>query len=114
MLCVRSHGKDKFFIPGGKFELGESDQQALKREIKEELSIDLDESSIEFATVVKDVAYGLENTQVEMHCYRAEYSGDLTPCAEIAELDWVTLDDLDKCAPAAQQAVTFALTGSNE
>ncbi|MGC9551516.1 NUDIX domain-containing protein, partial [Vibrio metoecus] len=36
LLAVRSKGKALFYFPGGKREAGESDEEALIREIKEE------------------------------------------------------------------------------
>jgi len=41
LLCARSHGKDIYYIPGGKREPGESDEAALIREIEEELAVTL-------------------------------------------------------------------------
>ncbi|MDQ5950102.1 MAG: 8-oxo-dGTP diphosphatase, partial [Patescibacteria group bacterium] len=41
ILMVRSKGKDTWYIPGGKRDEGESDEEALIREIKEELGADL-------------------------------------------------------------------------
>jgi len=41
VLETLSRGKDIWYIPGGKRDEGESDQQALIREIKEELLVDL-------------------------------------------------------------------------
>lgn len=41
VLFLRAHGKDIPYMPGGKREAGESDEDALVREIKEELSLDL-------------------------------------------------------------------------
>ena len=41
MLSTKSVGKNKYYIPGGKREAGETDAAALCREIKEELSINL-------------------------------------------------------------------------
>lgn len=47
VLLVRSHKwKHKFTVPGGKIELGETINQALKREAKEETGLDI--SSPEF------------------------------------------------------------------
>ena len=45
-LVARTRGKTAFFTPGGKREAGESDEQALTRECKEELTIDLVASSV--------------------------------------------------------------------
>ncbi|MFD2512564.1 NUDIX domain-containing protein [Pontibacter locisalis] len=41
ILSTRSKGRTKYYIPGGKREAGETDFQALYREIQEELSINL-------------------------------------------------------------------------
>ena len=37
ILSTKSKGKSKYYIPGGKRELGETDEQTLVREIIEEL-----------------------------------------------------------------------------
>ena len=41
ILSTKSVSKEKYYIPGGKRESGETDAAALCREIKEELGIDL-------------------------------------------------------------------------
>lgn len=46
LLVVRSHPRQLFYLPGGKHDPGESDQQALIREIREELSIELKPGSV--------------------------------------------------------------------
>ncbi|CDG20379.1 NUDIX hydrolase (fragment) [Xenorhabdus poinarii G6] len=43
---VRSYEKPIYYIPGGKRENRESGEAALKREIKEELSVDLINDSV--------------------------------------------------------------------
>jgi 8-oxo-dGTP diphosphatase len=47
LLGARSKGKNIYYIPGGKREEGESDHEALIREIKEELSVDLKPETIQ-------------------------------------------------------------------
>jgi nucleoside triphosphatase len=39
MVLCRSNGKEKFFLPGGHIEGGELVEEALMRELKEELGI---------------------------------------------------------------------------
>jgi 8-oxo-dGTP pyrophosphatase MutT (NUDIX family) len=46
LLSTRSRGKNRYYIPGGKREPGETDEQTLLREIKEELTVDLDPASL--------------------------------------------------------------------
>lgn len=58
LLGARSKGKNTYYIPGGKREAGESDEQALIREIKEELSVDLIPSTIKYAGTFKAQADG--------------------------------------------------------
>lgn len=41
ILSTLSKGKNRYYIPGGKREETESDQETLIRECKEELSIDI-------------------------------------------------------------------------
>jgi len=46
ILMARSAGKDVFYISGGKRELGESNEEALRREVTEELTVVLRPPSI--------------------------------------------------------------------
>ncbi|MEM6318271.1 MAG: NUDIX domain-containing protein [Bacteroidota bacterium] len=103
ILSTRSKGKSKFYIPGGKREVGESDDAALIREIKEELTVDLVEESVAFVGNFQAQAHGHpEGVLVKMQCYTAEYVGQLTPAAEIAEMAWLTNADRDKISPVDQ------------
>ncbi|HCD12624.1 MULTISPECIES: NUDIX hydrolase [Shewanella] len=109
VLCVKSKGKDKFFIPGGKPEPGETLEQALTRELQEELSIELQQDTICHRFSITDKAFGLEDTELTMHCFSAGFSGDINTAAEIESLDWIGIADMAKCAPAAQQAIVKLL-----
>ncbi len=109
LLCVKSKGKDKFFIPGGKLEVGETYEEGLQREIREELNIELIPNSIQYLFSVTDIAYGLENTQLTMFCYIADFNGDIAPSSEIETAKWFELSQIHNCAPAAQKAMSYAL-----
>ncbi len=109
VLCVKTKGKNKYFIPGGKLEAGETHQLGLLREIKEELNIDLIANTISHEFTVVDWAYGIEDTELEMHCYSADFSGEIVPDSEIELVKWIDKCEVDECAPAAQKAVLKVL-----
>jgi len=99
ILSTRSKGKEKYYIPGGKRELNETDEQALVREIKEELSVDLQIPSLEFAGIFEAQADGHKpGVLVRMTCYYGNYTGELKPDSEIEEMVWLNYSDTDKIA----------------
>jgi len=88
-LETRSKGKDTWYIPGGKREPGETDEQALIREVKEELDVAIDPTTISRYGIFQAPAHGKpEGTMVRMTCYQARYAGTLTPSAEVEEVAW--------------------------
>ena len=99
ILSTKSYGKDKYYIPGGKREQGETDKQALYREIKEELSVELKIETLQFLGEFQAQAHGHPpGTTVKMTCYMAEYTGELKPDSEIEEIIWLNHADKDKIA----------------
>jgi 8-oxo-dGTP pyrophosphatase MutT (NUDIX family) len=87
VLVTLSKGKDVWYIPGGKREHGETDYQALIREVKEELSIDLKPETIAYYGTFEAQAHGKpEGTMVRMTCYLGDFDGEMKPAAEIAEM----------------------------
>ena len=91
VLSTRSHGKDRYYFPGGKREPGETDAQTLLREIEEELTVALDPASLVHAGTFEAPAHGHPaGVLVRMACYYATYTGTLRPAAEIAEVTWLT------------------------
>lgn len=96
ILATRSYGKDKFYIPGGKREAGETDAQAITREIKEELNIDLKIDSLKFIGVFEAQAHGhATGIIVKMTCYTADYTGTPQATSEIEEIRWLNFADQD-------------------
>ena len=100
ILSTRSKGKDKYYIPGGKREGNETDIETLVREVKEELSVDIIESSARFYGVFEAQAHGkAEGILVKMTCYTADFTGELKADSEIAEIVWLTTDDIESVSP---------------
>lgn len=84
-----SSGKNTWYIPGGKREDGESDHDALIREVKEELSVELKRKTIELYGVFEAQAHGHpEGVRVRMTCYTGNFIGSLLPAAEIEKLEF--------------------------
>ena len=81
--------KDYWEFPGGKMEPGESPEEALKREIWEEL-----ETRIVIERFVKTIEWDYPTFHLTMHCYwcRVE-SGDLT-LKEHEAARWLSKDEL--------------------
>lgn len=97
ILSTKSYGKDKYYIPGGKRENGETDEQALCREIKEELSINIKSDTIKFVGIFEAQAHGhAAGTIVKMTCYTGDFTGQLKADAEIEEIKWLKYSDKDK------------------
>lgn len=91
VLVTLSKGKDTWYIPGGKREQNETDQEALIREIKEELNVDIIIDTIKHYGTFEAQAHGKPlGTVVRMTCYMGDYEGVLEPSAEIEKLDFFT------------------------
>lgn len=103
ILSTKSYGKDKYYIPGGKRETGETDEQALLREINEELSVTLDSPTLRYLGTFEAQAHGhAEGIIVRMTCYTAAYTGELEVSAEIEEMKWLNYSDKDKISEVDQ------------
>jgi len=82
--------KDGWEFPGGKVEAGESPEEALKREIFEEL-----DTKIQIERLVQTVEYDYPKFHLTMHCYLCSIeSGSLT-LKEHEAAKWLRLSDLD-------------------
>ena len=94
--------KDGWEFPGGKMEAGETPEQALRREIKEEL-----DTLIVVENLLTTVEWDYPDFHLTMHCYwcRVE-SGELT-LKEHEAARWLAVDQLDTVdwLPADREAV---------
>lgn len=99
LLSARSKDKKLFYLPGGKREQGESDEEALMREIKEEVSVDLVSASIKYAGTFTAQADGKSSeTMVKLTCYFADFHGTLCADAEIAQIDFIGYENRSTCS----------------
>ena len=95
ILSTRSKGKKTYYIPGGKREKGESDEQTLIREIAEELSVAVLPNTATYIGSFSAQSDGAEEgIRVLMTCYKAKYIGHLKANSEIEEIKWLNYSDL--------------------
>lgn len=94
--------KDSWEFPGGKMEPGETPEEALKREIWEEL-----ETTIVVERLVQTVEYDYPKFHLIMHCFWCHIeSGGLT-LKEHEAAKWLSKDNLDsvKWLPADLEVI---------
>jgi 8-oxo-dGTP diphosphatase len=93
----------KWEFPGGKVEPGESDAQALARELREELGIEVD-VGIEFLGMV----HSYPEFDIDFHVYRCSLVSGEIHCIGVHNYCWVNLSELDKFEfpPADQPTVS--------
>jgi mutator protein MutT len=91
LLVERSEGKEFFIAPGGSVEPGETVEQAVVRELKEEFDINVKGSDLEeFGTFYADAA-GQEKLRLRMDVFTVkEWQGEPTPNSEVEEIAWIT------------------------
>ena len=81
--------KDWWEFPGGKIEEGESPEEALKREIREELDIDL-----EITAFLKTIDYDYPEFHLSMDCYWCRIREGQLKLLEHEAARWLPLNDL--------------------
>ena len=94
--------KDWWEFPGGKMEPGETPEEALKREIREELSTEI--SVDEFLCTVE---YDYPKFHLIMHCYLCSLLTEALHLNEHEAAKWLTKDELDsvKWLPADWEVI---------
>lgn len=96
ILCVqRGESKlpyisRKYEFPGGKIETGESNEEALIREIKEELSLEI--HSLNYFITVE---HEYPDFKITMHSYKCAVENPILKLSEHLDFKWRTPDNMD-------------------
>lgn len=78
------------------------DEETLNREIREELSVDLDKETIAFqGRFIAPADAETGGRKISLRCYAADCTGTPEPAAEIEEIAWLGLEDIHRVSPVA-------------
>jgi len=91
-------------FPGGAVEEGETMEEALKREIKEELDIEISVGKDAFQFVTETPRF-----KIDIHLFESKIEKGMPKAIDCDEVRWVTLDELDtlEIIPADKEAVEW-------
>lgn len=102
ILCVQraqnkhSYISKKFEFPGGKIEDGESQIDAVRRELREELNI-----TVEIISLYLTVEHEYPDFQLTMHSYVCKVNTKELTLKEHISQEWLTIHELEKLDWAA-------------
>ena len=82
--------KDSWEFPGGKIKNGETPQEALKREIMEEL-----DTQIKVGTLIYTIEYDYSDFHLSMDCFWCEVASGELKLLEAEAARWLTKEELD-------------------
>lgn len=85
--------KDRWEFPGGKVEAGESPEEALCREIREELEVE-----VNVGDLIDTIEYDYPAFHLSMKCYACTIAGGSPHLLEHEAARWLSADQLDSVA----------------
>lgn len=120
-LLVEKYGEDSFMLPGGHVEINETSKQAIKRELKEELSMDIEVDK--FIGLIENFFINIKNEKT--HCldffYKCSIKVDNYNDIETDEIDhgehkhhiykWLKVDELESYNLKPECIINIIKTG---
>jgi 8-oxo-dGTP diphosphatase len=106
LLMQEEEDEYHYVLPGGRAEDGEGAIQALCREIKEELGVELEIPTLQFIGGFEDVAADREDIMIHVDLYKGEFFGQVKPCSEVIRLVWLDKNDnWSRTTPVTQNKI---------
>lgn len=91
LLIITGYDESIWWTPGGKADKGEDHIEALKRELKEELGVKMEDAKKHDEKVVFN---SIAQKPQQVYFYLVEFSGEITPAAEITKFHWLSADEV--------------------
>ena len=87
VLATRSKGRSMYIQPGGKLEAGETETEAVIRELREEMGIEVTEGDLEKIDDFYAEAAGQAGKRLKLAAYLVKrYDGEPSPQSEVEEI----------------------------
>lgn len=93
ILMLKGRGYEELWTPGGKIENGESDEDCLRRELKEEIGVDL--IDLKFFENYPGMSFYNPEIIYNQKVYLATIRGGIKPDMEIESYVWLTKNDFE-------------------
>ena len=95
-LRKSQHGQGTWCPPGGHMEYGETNEQAARREVKEETGLDIDEQKIRLRGVTNDFYKESGKQYITLHFFCQNFKGDpqIMEPDKCAKWQWFDIDNL--------------------
>jgi len=105
LLCRKRHTTSFLILPGGTLEPGETAEECLKRECREELG-EVQVSNLRHLGDYESSAAGQDGKTVKIELYSGELEGTPAPHSEIQDLVWFgSRDDAALLAPSLRDVI---------
>jgi len=105
LLLVNGYGLAQYWTPGGGIEEGENHEQALKREMLEELGVEIDDPRFYMEMQYVNEVSGREETN---NYYFVEVKGEMVPSQEITQYGFFGTEEFARMPHFAGEAAVMA------
>ncbi|MBF0713370.1 NUDIX domain-containing protein [Gemella sp. GH3] len=95
LALKKKNNNSHFILPGGKINDKEENFEALIRELKEELQINVSKEQLTYLGKINSISQ-FENLPLEADVFIVKYEGTFQVANEIESFSWLNIDNIDK------------------